>query len=60
MIYDPGYVYLHPERIAVRDAVFAHFKSRGVPQSRWYDLWFRWVRQKGMRAPNNGSESRNG
>jgi hypothetical protein len=57
MIYDPGYVYLYPERIVVRNAVFAHFKTRGVPEHRWFDLWHRWQRQKGCRPPQHPPQS---
>lgn len=52
MIYDPGYVYCCPAKAAARRAVFAHFRSRGIPEKRWEGLWWRWVHQKGYRPPS--------
>lgn len=36
---------------SVRRLVYAHFRARGIPEARHSELWFRWVAQKGMRAP---------
>lgn len=46
-----GYYY---DRGTVRRAVMAHFAARGIPDTKRDALWWRWVKQKGYRAPNNG------
>lgn len=53
MIYDPGYIYSCPTKAAARQAVFTYFKIRGIPEKRWEELWWRWVKQKGYRPPVN-------
>jgi hypothetical protein len=47
-----GYHYCDPHRMAVRKAVMAHFAARGIPDTKREGLWWRWVKQKGYRYPN--------
>lgn len=35
-----------------RKALHTHFKGRGIPEYRFSDLTWRWIKQKGYRVPN--------
>lgn len=35
----------------VRKAVYAHYRNRGVPETRLNEMWYRWQKTKGMRKP---------
>ena len=39
------------EIYAFRAALHNHFTKRGIPEYRFWELEFKWVRQKGYRLP---------
>jgi hypothetical protein len=46
----PPPTYHYPNRSGLMRELYAHFKSRGAPESKWDQLYWRWVAQKGYRA----------
>ena len=47
----PPPTYHYPNRTCLMRKLYAHFKSRGAPESKWDQLYWRWVAQNGYRAP---------